>query len=93
MDGLGEVIWRERRKRGWSQRELGRRAGVNLQYLSRIEAGEGNPTLALVEAILGALGLRMTFVQEGQDDHRAESGSGGSVGDGRADVPGVELDR
>ncbi len=47
-----------RRRRGWSQAELGRRAGVRSSVISRAERGETSLTLATLEKLAHALGVR-----------------------------------
>ncbi|HEX9487836.1 MAG TPA: helix-turn-helix transcriptional regulator [Gemmatimonadales bacterium] len=47
-----------RKRRGWSQAELGRRAGVASSVISRAERGETDLTLATLEKLARALGVR-----------------------------------
>jgi transcriptional regulator with XRE-family HTH domain len=47
--------WRE--KRGYSVRELARRAGVGFVTVSRIENGHMSPTVAMLEKLGRALGI------------------------------------
>jgi transcriptional regulator with XRE-family HTH domain len=47
--------WRERR--GYSVRELARRAGVGFVTVSRIENGHMSPTVAMLEKLARALGI------------------------------------
>lgn len=54
---------RQKRKRGeprrwWSQRELAERAGCSRQTVTRIEAGQLQPSAALLIALAGALDVR-----------------------------------
>ena len=49
--------WRERR--GYSVRELARRAGVGYVSIVRIENGHMSPTVAMLEKLAGALGIRV----------------------------------
>jgi len=44
-----------RRKKGWSQSELGRRAGVHPASISQIESGRLNPYPIQLEKIADAL--------------------------------------
>ena len=46
-----------RKARGWTISELARRAGCARPFLSRIEAGNANPTQTILEKIAGALGV------------------------------------
>lgn len=41
--------------------ELSRRTGLNRQHLYRALSGKGNPTWATMDAILSALGFRLTI--------------------------------
>ena len=45
--------WRERR--GYSVRELARRAGVGYVHIVRIENGHASPTVAMLEKLAKAL--------------------------------------
>ena len=56
-----DVIDRERLLRGWTQRELARRAGVDEGTLSDLLAGRRRPTLGTVQAICTM--LRLTLAQ------------------------------
>jgi transcriptional regulator with XRE-family HTH domain len=47
--------WRERR--GYSVRELARRAGVGFVSISRIENDHMSPTVAMLEKLARALGI------------------------------------
>lgn len=47
--------WRERR--GYTVRELAKRAGVGYVTISRIENGRMSPTVAMLEKLARALGI------------------------------------
>jgi transcriptional regulator with XRE-family HTH domain len=47
--------WRDRR--GYSVRELAKRAGVGFMTVSRIENGHVSPTVAMLEKLAKALGI------------------------------------
>ena len=47
-----------RKRRGWSQAELARRAGVHNSVVNRAERGETTLTLATLEKLAKALGVR-----------------------------------
>jgi len=47
--------WRERR--GYSVRELAKRAGVGYVSVVRIKNGHMSPTVAMLEKLAGALGI------------------------------------
>lgn len=48
-----------REERGMTQTDIARRAGVSLQAIAKLEDPDGNPTLATLEKVAGALGLRV----------------------------------
>jgi len=52
---LGRKIVAARRKAGWTQSDLAKRAGIRLQTLARIEKAEGSADLATVGKIDRAL--------------------------------------
>lgn len=57
---VGSVLREFRLDRGLSQEELGRRAGLSMTYVSLVETGKRNPTVAAVAQILGALDVTWT---------------------------------
>lgn len=56
--GLGDVIREARKKQGWSQAELGERAGLSRPTIARIEANN-DVTTATIAKIAQVLGLRL----------------------------------
>lgn len=56
---LAANMKRLRKDRGWSQEELGDRAGLHRTYISQVERAVKSPTLAAVEKIAVALGVRV----------------------------------
>lgn len=52
---LGENIRRVRLDKGFTQDELCRKLGIDPSYLSNVESGNKNPTLATIEKIAKAL--------------------------------------
>ena len=49
--------WRKRR--GMSQEELAKRAGVGRSYLARLETARQDPTLSTLEKLAGALRVKV----------------------------------
>lgn len=56
--GFGDVIREARKKRGWSQVELGEKAGVSRPTIARVEANN-DVTTATIAKIAQALGLKL----------------------------------
>lgn len=54
---LGRVISRRRVDAGLSQEELSERAGLHVTYLSGIERGKRNPSVAVLVRVGSALGI------------------------------------
>ena len=52
---VGRQIAERRKELGISQMELARRTGVQQPVISRLERGQGNPTLELIEALAQGL--------------------------------------
>lgn len=50
-----------RRRQGWSQRELAGRSGVAERTVAALEAGERQPTLALLRRLVEAAGLELAL--------------------------------
>jgi transcriptional regulator with XRE-family HTH domain len=58
---LAKAVLRARLQKGWSQTELARAVGTRQANISKIEAGLGNPTLALIRKLTKALELEVQF--------------------------------
>jgi transcriptional regulator with XRE-family HTH domain len=56
--GFGAVIREARKKHGWSQAELGEKAGVSRPTIARVEANN-DVTTATIAKIAQALGLKL----------------------------------
>jgi transcriptional regulator with XRE-family HTH domain len=56
---IGERLRRERERRGLSQRQLARRAGVANASISQIEAGKLNPTVSMLKKVLDGVPLSL----------------------------------
>jgi transcriptional regulator with XRE-family HTH domain len=52
---LGANVRRLRVEKGWSQEDYADRAGIHRTYVSDIERGRRNPTIAIVEKLAKAL--------------------------------------
>lgn len=61
VDEVGKLIRTRREILKITQRHLADLAGVSVNTLYKIERGELNPTLALVEKILDTIGLEITI--------------------------------
>lgn len=68
--GFGEIIRDARKKQGWSQAELGERAGVSRPTIARIEANN-DVTTATIAKIARVLGLKLELKRSGAQ--RADS--------------------
>jgi transcriptional regulator with XRE-family HTH domain len=47
-----------RQARGWSQAELGRRAGISTHHVLRIELGHQSPTVTVLKKLAAALRVK-----------------------------------
>ncbi|MDS1116356.1 helix-turn-helix transcriptional regulator [Gordonia westfalica] len=56
--GFGGVIREARKKQGWSQGELGEKAGVSRPTIARVEANN-DVTTATIAKVAQALGLKL----------------------------------
>lgn len=54
---LGRNIKRARNAAGWTQEELMSRAGVEQDYVSKLERGQKNPQLSTLLKFANALGM------------------------------------
>lgn len=60
MANLGEQIKKRRKSLKVTQRHLADLSGVSINTLTKIERGEGNPRLQILERILDTLGLELS---------------------------------
>ncbi len=56
---LGSRIKALRAKRGWTQTQLARRAGISRGYLARLEINRHDPALSALQKLAKALGVRI----------------------------------
>lgn len=54
---VGEIISMVRARKGWSARELSRRAGLSPSYVTKVEAGEIEPSFKAFSALAVALNM------------------------------------
>jgi len=54
---LGRNLRRLRKEKGWSQEVFADEAGIHRTYVSDIERGARNPTIAIVEQLAKPLGV------------------------------------
>ena len=59
MNEVGKVIKERRLSLSITQRELAALAGIGLNTLTKIERGEANPSLAVIDKIFNTLGLEV----------------------------------
>ena len=60
---IGSLVRRTRKKRGWSQSELGSAAGLRQETISLIENGNPATKLETILAVLAALDLEFRIKQ------------------------------
>jgi transcriptional regulator with XRE-family HTH domain len=51
-----------RRKRGWTQKTLAQKTGINQSEISTLESGHANPTYKTLQALAAALGCKIELV-------------------------------
>ena len=56
---LGDQLRQERQAREERMVDVAERAGVSTQYLSEVERGRKEPSSEVLQAVAGALGLRL----------------------------------
>ena len=59
---LGQRIRALRATAGLTQQELGAQADVNYKYIGEIERGKQNPSLATLDKIASALGVKLSVM-------------------------------
>lgn len=61
---FGQIIREARKKRGWSQEELGQKSGLSRPTIARVEANS-DVTTATIGKIANALGLTLQLTDRG----------------------------
>ena len=51
-----------RRKRGWTQKKLAEKTGINQSEISTLESGQANPTFKTLQTLAAALGGKIELV-------------------------------
>ncbi len=59
MDEVGSRVKRERTMRGWSQRDLAKRAKVTAETISTVETGQHDPRPSTLRKLADALGVEV----------------------------------
>ena len=57
---IGANVRRLREERGWSQADLGEKAGTNRRTIQELELGNGNPGLRLLITLSGLFRVELT---------------------------------
>jgi XRE family transcriptional regulator, master regulator for biofilm formation len=71
---IGHRVRRERVRRGWSVRELARRAAVSPGAVSKLEGGSRvSPSLELGKRLAKALGVTLDYLAGMYDEEEAEA--------------------
>jgi transcriptional regulator with XRE-family HTH domain len=69
---FGTVVRKFRLERGLSQEALSFESGLDRSYLSEIERGLFAPSLAAIEALAGALGVRASELVKAAEEAAAQ---------------------
>ena len=62
MDNISNMIKQARKAKGWSQRELGLRAGLPQSHISIIEAGRTDPRYSSLRILCQLLNLELMLI-------------------------------
>ena len=60
MSNIGQQIKERRKSLKVTQRQLAELSGIGINTLTKIERGEANPSLSILNIILDTLGLELT---------------------------------
>lgn len=70
-EALGTVVARRRQDAGYSQEEFAYRSKVHRTYMTGIERGSRNPSLAVLERIATALGVALgELISDAEREHK-----------------------
>lgn len=59
---IGNSLQSVRQRKGLTQAEVAKHAGINVNYYAKLERGEAVPSLKMLEKIVKALGVRSSDV-------------------------------
>jgi DNA-binding XRE family transcriptional regulator len=62
---FARAVFDLRKARGWTQRQLAAKSGIQQAEISRIEAGNANPTLSTIAVLADALGAELSLGERG----------------------------
>jgi len=65
---LGERIRKARLQAGLSQREIARKSGITVSFLSQVEKNKSTPSLKSLQSIAQALDMKVNLLL-GEDSH------------------------
>ena len=68
LAALGAALREQRERIGWSQEDLGFEAEIDRTYVSGIERGVRNPTIANLLKVCKALGVKPSQVLRGAEE-------------------------
>lgn len=60
MEEIAALIKERRKEFGITQRTLAELAEININTLTQIEKGSGNPTIQTLEKVLNIVGMKLT---------------------------------
>lgn len=66
---LGQRVRRKRAARAMTMRRLAEESGISLPYLSRVEKGDGNVSIAVLQRLARALNVSMDSLLSDQDEY------------------------
>lgn len=62
MKNIGKIIKARRKMLGLRQDQLADISGVGINTLTKIERGEGNPSIETLKKVLDSLGLELSVI-------------------------------
>jgi transcriptional regulator with XRE-family HTH domain len=65
---LGKAIRTARLEKGWSLEKLATRSGLNIDYISRLERGMVNASIATIEAIADSMKAEFSVTFAGKPE-------------------------
>lgn len=60
--GAGQVLIEARRRSGITQQVLAQRSGIRQSVISRLERGNGNPSVKTLQRLAEGMGMRLELV-------------------------------